>query len=57
MDDPQTARGTMMKFIGLIMVLASALIALLTEDPLPIAFAVVGLVFVGAGGRKERQGR
>lgn len=46
-----------MKIIGLTMVLISVLIALLTEDPLPVAFAVVGIVFIGVGSRKERDNR
>lgn len=55
--NPAKTRGTAMKIIGLTMVLISVLIALLTEDPLPVAFAVVGIVFIGVGSRKERDNR
>jgi len=45
-----------MMVIGLVMILTTVLIAILTEDPLPVAFGVIGLVFVGVGSRQRRHG-
>lgn len=42
--------------IGLLMVSATVLIAVLSEDPLPIVFAVIGIVFIAVGSRQRRHG-
>ncbi len=51
-----TTRGTVMMVIGLLMILATVLIAVLTEDPLPAAFGAIGVVFIAVGARQRRHG-
>ena len=45
-----------MMVVGLIMILASVMIAVLTEEPLPVAFGAVGIVFLAVGARQRRLG-
>ena len=53
---PPAARGLVMMVVGLIMILASVMIAVLTEEPLPVAFGAVGIVFLAVGARQRRLG-
>jgi len=43
-----------MAVVGLVMILASVALAVFSDDPLPIPFAGVGLVFLAAGLSKHR---
>ncbi|MGD2042487.1 MAG: hypothetical protein PVJ28_02490 [Acidimicrobiia bacterium] len=49
-------RGTIMMFIGILMVLTAVAIAFATEEPLPAAFGVIGVVFVAVGSQQRRHG-
>ena len=49
-------RGTIMMFIGILMVLTAVAIAFATEEPLPAAFGVIGVVFVAVGSQQWRHG-
>ena len=56
MSSSSTTRGTVMMVIGLLMILATVLIAVLTEDPLPAAFGAIGVVFIAVGARQRGHG-
>ena len=48
-------RGTAMMIVGGLMVGFAVVTIILTEDPLPSAIAIIGLVSIGVGARKRRQ--
>ena len=41
--------------VGVLMVAVSALTVFLTSEPMPVAVAVIGLVFLGVGRRQTRR--
>jgi hypothetical protein len=41
--------------VGVLMVAVSALTVFLTSEPMPVAVAVIGLVFLGVGRRETRR--
>jgi hypothetical protein len=45
-----------MMVVGLLMVLATVLVIVLTDDPLPTGLGVIGIVFVAVGSRQRRLG-
>lgn len=45
-----------MMIVGLTMILASAMIAVFTEDPMPVGFGAAGIVFLAVGARLRRLG-
>lgn len=54
MGTVRVTSGLVMGAVGIAVVLVSVAMMLLGEQPLPVAFAVVGLVMVGAGMRRHR---
>lgn len=54
MSTPTKTRGTVMMAIGIVMILGSVIIMLAMEEPLPVGFGVIGLVFVAVGARYRR---
>jgi hypothetical protein len=54
MGHVQVTAGLVMAVVGLVMILASVALALFSDDPLPIPFAGVGLIFLAAGLSKHR---
>ena len=55
-SSPSRTRGMVMMVVGLLMVLATVLIIVLTGDPLPTALGVIGIVFAAVGSRQRRLG-
>ena len=56
MSSPWVTRGVVMMVIGLLMVLATVLIMILTADPLSTPLMVIGIVFIAVGSRQRRHG-
>ena len=55
MTDLRTTAGAVMAVVGLLMIAAALAVASWTDEPLPIPFAGVGLVFVAVGLRHHRE--
>jgi xanthosine utilization system XapX-like protein len=48
-------RGTAMMIVGGLLVAFAVVTIILTENPVPSAVAIIGLVSIGVGARKRRQ--
>ncbi|MEA2023386.1 MAG: hypothetical protein U9N79_03735 [Actinomycetota bacterium] len=56
MSSPSRTRGTVMMVVGLLMILITVLIVVLTEDPLPVPFGAIGIAFIAVGAKQRRHG-
>jgi xanthosine utilization system XapX-like protein len=48
-------RGTAMMIVGGLLVAFAVVTIIFTENPIPSAIAIIGLVSIGVGARKRRQ--
>ena len=54
MTEPSATRGAVMMIVGALMVALAAITVAFTSQPLPVAVAVIGLVFLAVGSRQRR---
>ena len=54
MTEPSATRGAVMMIVGAPMVAVAVVTVVFTSEPLPVAVAVIGVVFLGVGSRQRR---